>query len=186
MGGLFGDEGIIGAFFADDTTAKPVVAAIVPAANSGTPSTPAVLQPVGTGNSVALPSPATPLNAALPALGNDTEGADNRTVTTKSPLRDVTEIAEIATVMEDVQTNEVAPVEVEALETAASENVVVETPSVVESVAAEVPVVTEASQPAKETSEEEDLIEGIVNTLIEEDADGMKNFEIYKFFVKKY
>lgn len=188
--GLFGDEGIIGAFFADETTAKPI---------ASLPGNPASLLPVGGNNNVAappalLPPPSSNTAAFIPippANGTTTErtvpvggllddspviaaGGGNRTTTTRSPSRDVTEIVEVATVMDDVQSNEVAPVEGESLETAASENVAVETPVVENAVVADSPVVAEVQpqQPAKDTSEEEDLIEGIVNTLIEDDAEG--------------
>lgn len=72
--------------------------------------------------------------------------------------------------------NEVMPVvEAEILETAASENVVAEIPVVVAQTATapESPVAAVVATPVKATSEEEEgLIEGIVNTLLDDDTDG--------------
>lgn len=95
-------------------------------------------------------------------------------ITTVAPARDVTEIP-VMSAVEEVQANEIVPVESEILEPAASEVVVAEVPT---PVVADAPVSTVAAvAPAKETSEEDDLIEGIVNTLIEDDGEG----EINKF-----
>lgn len=70
--------------------------------------------------------------------------------------------------------NEVLPVvEGEILEPAASEIVVAEAPVVSVTQAAPVAVAAVAATTVKQTSEEEEgLIEGIVNTLIDDDADG--------------
>lgn len=77
--------------------------------------------------------------------------------------------SEAAVVPETV--NEVLPVvEGEILEPAASEIVVSEVPVAITATVPESPVAAVVSAPVKQTSEEEEgLIEGIVNTLIEDD-----------------
>lgn len=117
-------------------------------------------------------APAPPAPPASPAPGR---------------LEEVTEAIVADVVGEETHMNDVVPaVENEVLEQAASKPVVAEVAVVDTPVAA--PVAAAATAPAKDTSEEEDLIEGIVNTLIEDDGDGSSVLEkiinFTKFMIK--
>lgn len=93
-------------------------------------------------------------------------------------LEEVTEPSVAEVVGEQTHMNDVVPaIENEVIEQAASEPVVaVEAPVVA-------PVVAVANAPVvKDTSEEEDLIEGIVNTLIEDDGDGSSEIFFALYF----
>lgn len=157
-------------FFEDDTTKKPVVAAVVPAVVTSAP--------------VVIPAkiPVEVLtNEVEPALANEIPLPVVPVETGEKVAETVTDLETAATMPEKVgvmpeTVNEVVPiVEGEILEPAASEIVVAEVPTVVtQTVTAPESPAAVASTPVKATSEEEEgLIEGIVNTLIlDDDADG--------------
>lgn len=170
-------EGIFSGFFEDDTTKKPVPApAVVPAVVAETPVTVAV--------------PAVPAKVPEEVLTNEVIPV---VVMTEAPLEVVPvevvaptdekvaeQAPEAAAVPEKIEAlavtaNEVIPVvEAEILEPAASEIVVAEVPvAVTPAVVAIQETVAPAAvtAPVKATSaEEEGLIEGIVNTFIEDDG----------------
>lgn len=176
--GAIGEEFLAG-FFEDETTKKPVVAAV------------AAVAPVVTQAPVVVPAkvPTEVLtNEIVPAVAGDATLAVvpvEAVATGEKVAETATDLETAATMPEKVEVmpetvNEVLPVvEGEILEPAASEIVVAEAPAVVTQAVtvAETPVAAVAATPVKATSEEEEgLIEGIVNTLIsDDDADGEHN-----------
>lgn len=169
-------EELFAGFFDDETTKKPVVAAVVPA----------VVVPAAPVAAVApAKAPEILSNEIIPVVVSEVPVAVIP-VETVAPggeklAEQVSDLETAATMPEKVDVlpgtvNEVLPVvDGVILEPAASEIAVSEVPAVVASAATapEATVAAVAASPVKQASEEEEgLIEGIVNTLILDDGEG--------------
>lgn len=164
----FGEE-LLAGFFDDDAPAKKPVAEaaaipVTPAAAVAAPAPVAPVAPVVAVVPVVADAVSTPLRNASDVV--------EPMVVVPAKLEEVTELP--VAVVEEAHSDAVSVAENEILELAASEPVAAE----VAAVAAETPVVAPvaaalATEPVvKDTSEEEDLIEGVVNALIEDDGEG--------------
>lgn len=186
-------EGIFSGFFEDDTTKKPVPAAAIvlaPATVLAQAAVP-VVAPVAPVVAPVVPgkAPEEPLSneiipvvvvteapaplAVIPVEVEVVAPTDEKVAEQTPELEVIAPTAEKIEAVAMAETaNEIIPVvEGEILEPAASEIIVAELPVTQAAVASETPVV--ATTPIKATSaEEEGLIEGIVNTLIDDGTDG--------------
>lgn len=156
-------------FFDDDTTRKPIVAAPV-VVQQAVPVVAPIAPPAKVPTEV-LTNEVVPLAIAENAI------ADSTGEKLAEPVPDLETAASVPEKVESVpeSVNEIIPVvEEEILEPVASEIVVSELPAIVTQAASvpesPLPVAAVASPaPVKQTSEEEEgLIEGIVNTLIDD------------------